>query len=233
MSTTKAQDEKEKVRHDACLPCPCFQPALVGQRCLQSWRLPHCDRSLHRCLPCRSIQSNLSSEPICRIPQTWQVRACDHLLVCPLKCVHVVARNEDAEKDCDAVIPLDKKNVKGYFWRGQARVVLQKLKGAESGALCKRPRTPTPLLMAEAIRTVDFQEALKLDPSNGSVKQELGKVRDALKSFPIEPKNVRTTRRFVGFLPHLFCEEETRRYFHTSSCSCNSPQAPTDPNHYH
>ena len=60
-------------------------------------------------------------------------------------------------------------------------------------------------MMAEAIRTVHFQEALKLDPSNGSVKQELGKVRDAaLKSLPIEPKNVRTTRRFVGFLPHLF-----------------------------
>ena len=43
-------------------------------------------------------------------------------------------RNEDAERDCDAVLRLDGKNVKGFFRRGQARVALQKLKEAEAGA---------------------------------------------------------------------------------------------------
>ena len=43
-------------------------------------------------------------------------------------------RNEDAERDCDTVLRIDRKNVKGYFRRGQARVALQKLKEAEAGA---------------------------------------------------------------------------------------------------
>ncbi|KAI1795778.1 hypothetical protein LXA43DRAFT_989520 [Ganoderma leucocontextum] len=78
-----------------------------------------------------------------------------------------LGKNEDAERDCDAVIRLDTKNVKGYFRRGQARVALQKLKEAES----------------------DLQEASKLEPSNDSVKQELSRVRNALKSVPVTPKN--------------------------------------------
>ncbi|KAI0748223.1 hypothetical protein C8Q80DRAFT_1170805 [Daedaleopsis nitida] len=70
-----------------------------------------------------------------------------------------LGKNEDAERDCDTVLRLDRKNVKGYFRRGQARVALQKLKDAEA----------------------DFQAALKLEPANDSVKQELKKVQDALK----------------------------------------------------
>lgn len=49
-----------------------------------------------------------------------------HLLI-------VCSRNEDAERDCDAVLRLDNKNVKGHFRRGQARVALQKLHEAETG----------------------------------------------------------------------------------------------------
>ena len=54
-------------------------------------------------------------------------------------------RNEDAERDCDAVLRLDGKNVKGLFRRGQARLVLLKLKEAEAGvcrAICARARVP-------------------------------------------------------------------------------------------
>ncbi|TFK89150.1 TPR-like protein, partial [Polyporus arcularius HHB13444] len=44
-----------------------------------------------------------------------------------------LGKNEDAERDCNAVLLIDSKNVKGYFRRGQARVALQKLKEAEAG----------------------------------------------------------------------------------------------------
>ena len=43
------------------------------------------------------------------------------------------SRNEDAERDCDTVLRLDSKSVKGLFRRGQARVALQKLREAEQG----------------------------------------------------------------------------------------------------
>ncbi|RPD80169.1 TPR-like protein, partial [Lentinus tigrinus ALCF2SS1-7] len=54
-----------------------------------------------------------------------------------------LGKNEDAERDCDAVLRIDKKNVKGYFRRGQARVALQKLKEAEAGALFYAPKATT------------------------------------------------------------------------------------------
>ncbi|KAJ2991674.1 hypothetical protein NUW54_g8131 [Trametes sanguinea] len=44
-----------------------------------------------------------------------------------------LGKNEDAERDCDAVLRLDSKNVKGLFRRGQARVAMQKLHEAEAG----------------------------------------------------------------------------------------------------
>ncbi|KAI0720997.1 hypothetical protein C8T65DRAFT_631887 [Cerioporus squamosus] len=77
-----------------------------------------------------------------------------------------LGKNEDAERDCDAVLRIDGKNVKGYFRRGQARVALQKLMEAEA----------------------DFQEALKLEPANESVRQELKKVQEALRDAPPAPK---------------------------------------------
>lgn len=64
-----------------------------------------------------------------------------HLLI-------VCSRNEDAERDCDAVLRLDSKNVKGHFRRGQARVALQKLHEAETG-MSKRPLTRSSLMLLQ------------------------------------------------------------------------------------
>ncbi|KAL7279714.1 hypothetical protein ACG7TL_006121 [Trametes sanguinea] len=77
-----------------------------------------------------------------------------------------LGKNEDAERDCDAVLRLDPKNVKGLFRRGQARVAMQKLHEAEA----------------------DFAQALKLDPANQAAKQELQKVKAALQAIPAKPK---------------------------------------------
>ncbi|KAH9849532.1 hypothetical protein C2E23DRAFT_861936 [Lenzites betulinus] len=76
-----------------------------------------------------------------------------------------LGKNEDAERDCDAVLRLDAKNIKGYFRRGQARLALQKLPDAAS----------------------DFSLILKLDPPNQLAKQELKKVQDLLKAIPNKP----------------------------------------------
>ena len=43
-------------------------------------------------------------------------------------------------------------------------------------------------------RCEDFQEALKLEPANDSVKQELKKVQEALKAAPSVPKQVSSNR---------------------------------------
>ncbi|CDO75142.1 hypothetical protein BN946_scf184639.g4 [Trametes cinnabarina] len=77
-----------------------------------------------------------------------------------------LGKNEDAERDCDAVLRLDPKSVKGLFRRGQARVALQKLREAEA----------------------DFSQALKLDHANQAARQELQRVRDALQAVPAKPK---------------------------------------------
>ncbi|KAI0823216.1 hypothetical protein BC628DRAFT_1385221 [Trametes gibbosa] len=76
-----------------------------------------------------------------------------------------LGKNEDAERDCDAVLRLDDRNVKGYFRRGQARLALRKISEAES----------------------DFSVILKLDPPNQAAQQELKKVRDILKIIPPTP----------------------------------------------
>ncbi|KAL1950131.1 hypothetical protein VTO73DRAFT_5254 [Trametes versicolor] len=81
-----------------------------------------------------------------------------------------LGKNEDAERDCDAVLRLDSKNVKGHFRRGQARVALQKLHEAET----------------------DFSAALKLDPANQAARQELKKTQDALKATPPKSKQPQT-----------------------------------------
>ncbi len=87
-----------------------------------------------------------------------------------------IVRNEDAERDRDTVL---RKNVKGYFRRGQARVALQKLREAEAGEL---GRSVLPVRSTEDTRYADFRAALELElePADDAVKQELKKVQDAL-----------------------------------------------------
>ncbi|GJE89529.1 RNA polymerase II-associated protein [Phanerochaete sordida] len=69
-----------------------------------------------------------------------------------------LGKNEDAERDCDATIKLDQKNVKAWFRRGQARAAVDKLEGAKD----------------------DFKRTLQLDPANAAAKQELAKVEALL-----------------------------------------------------
>ncbi|OSD02441.1 TPR-like protein, partial [Trametes coccinea BRFM310] len=59
-----------------------------------------------------------------------------------------LGKNEDAERDCDAVLRLDSKNVKGLFRRGQARVAMQKLHEAEAGTTSAPKREPPQTLVA-------------------------------------------------------------------------------------
>lgn len=46
-----------------------------------------------------------------------------------------MSRNEDAERDCDATLKVDTKNIKAWFRRGQARAGQEKYEGAKEGAL--------------------------------------------------------------------------------------------------
>ncbi|KAI0920036.1 hypothetical protein AcV7_006045 [Taiwanofungus camphoratus] len=69
-----------------------------------------------------------------------------------------LGKNEDAERDCTTVLKLGEGNIKAVFRRGQARVAMQKLREAE----------------------VDFRSALKLEPANEAVKQELKRVEEML-----------------------------------------------------
>ncbi|OBZ71398.1 RNA polymerase II-associated protein 3 [Grifola frondosa] len=77
-----------------------------------------------------------------------------------------LGKNEDAERDCDAVLKLDRANVKALFRRGQARAALQKLREAEA----------------------DFRHAKRLEPANTAVKQELKKVEEALQRLSKKPQ---------------------------------------------
>ncbi|KAH9829630.1 uncharacterized protein C8Q71DRAFT_863017 [Rhodofomes roseus] len=71
-----------------------------------------------------------------------------------------LGKNEDAERDCDKVLTLDRHNVKATFRRGQAKAALQRL--AEARA--------------------DFWKVLEIEPANDAVKAELKKIEDALKA---------------------------------------------------
>ncbi|KAH9917955.1 uncharacterized protein B0H18DRAFT_1123320 [Fomitopsis serialis] len=68
-----------------------------------------------------------------------------------------LGKNEDAERDCDRVLTLDKKSVKAMFRRGQARVGLRRLAEAKD----------------------DFERVLAIDPANGAAKAELEKIERA------------------------------------------------------
>ncbi|KAF9516362.1 hypothetical protein BS47DRAFT_1327509 [Hydnum rufescens UP504] len=61
---------------------------------------------------------------------------------------------EDAERDCTTVLALSKINVKGLFRRAQARISLNKFHEAKA----------------------DLREAVRLEPNNGAVKDELEKL---------------------------------------------------------
>ncbi|KAI9511085.1 hypothetical protein F5148DRAFT_1281149 [Russula earlei] len=71
-----------------------------------------------------------------------------------------LSKNEDAERDCTAVLSLSNKNVKALFRRAQARVALQKLGDAHN----------------------DLQKALRVEPNNEAVKAELARVDDLIVS---------------------------------------------------
>ncbi|KDQ11161.1 hypothetical protein BOTBODRAFT_35703 [Botryobasidium botryosum FD-172 SS1] len=64
-------------------------------------------------------------------------------------------KNEDAERDCNAVLKLSPGNVKALFRRAQARIGSGKLSEAET----------------------DLSEALRREPKNSAVQQELDKVK--------------------------------------------------------
>ncbi|GLB45501.1 putative rna polymerase ii-associated protein 3 [Lyophyllum shimeji] len=90
-----------------------------------------------------------------------------------------LGKNEDAERDCTAVLNLNAMNAKALFRRGQARVGMGKLDEALS----------------------DLSQALKREPANDAIKQELKKVTDltakqgAKRQKPIPSTQVPNRRR--------------------------------------
>ena len=94
----------------------------------------------------------------------------------PICSIHDLGRNEDAERDCEATIKLDQKNVKAWFRRGQARAGQDKLEGARDGACVANGR----LWVEWLSHFTDFKRTLQLDPVNGAAKQELAKVEALL-----------------------------------------------------
>jgi hypothetical protein len=101
-------------------------------------------------------------------------RTAVHILF-PLNINGLTCRNEDAERDCSAVLTLSKSNAKGLFRRAQARVGMGKLSEAQEGVwfLAVRPNCALIILL-------DLKEAAKLEPANQSVKQELSKVAELI-----------------------------------------------------
>ncbi|KAG6815326.1 hypothetical protein H0H87_002938 [Tephrocybe sp. NHM501043] len=69
-----------------------------------------------------------------------------------------LGKNEDAERDCTTVLELSALNAKALFRRGQARFALEKLEEAST----------------------DLYQALKREPTNAAVKDELKKVTELL-----------------------------------------------------
>ncbi|KAF8879478.1 hypothetical protein BD779DRAFT_1551728 [Infundibulicybe gibba] len=65
-----------------------------------------------------------------------------------------LGKNQDAERDCTTTLSLNQGNVKALFRRGQARVGMEKIKEARD----------------------DFEAALKLEPKNAAVAEELKKL---------------------------------------------------------
>ncbi|KAL6300068.1 hypothetical protein BKA93DRAFT_741186, partial [Sparassis latifolia] len=70
-----------------------------------------------------------------------------------------LGKNEDAERDCGAVLSLDPRSVKALFRRAQARAALQKLTDAQAGAFRLSP-TPakSPMTLFAFTRRWDAQK---------------------------------------------------------------------------
>ncbi|KAG6809839.1 hypothetical protein H0H92_014531 [Tricholoma furcatifolium] len=84
-----------------------------------------------------------------------------------------LGKNEDAERDCTTVLNLNALNAKALFRRGQARLALGKLEEAST----------------------DLTQALKREPSNIAIQEELKKVTkqmDKKKAKTSKPSNVPT-----------------------------------------
>ncbi|KAJ7733560.1 hypothetical protein DFH07DRAFT_967957 [Mycena maculata] len=77
-----------------------------------------------------------------------------------------LGKNEDAERDCTAVLTLSKNNVKALFRRAQARAALGKLAEAHD----------------------DLTAAAALDPANQPVKEELARVVQLVQATKPKPK---------------------------------------------
>ncbi|EJF65951.1 TPR-like protein [Dichomitus squalens LYAD-421 SS1] len=139
-----------------------------------------------------------------------------------------LGKNEDAERDCETVIRLDKKNVKGYFRRGQARVALQRLKDAEAGAWCllavdaNAPKREIPQTLIAFTRIWD---ELKTEEERWDVLRQipatrlpmlfktslsasilaaiLRSLRSALEGVPEEPERTLVVRAYMVNLPRV------------------------------
>ncbi|KAI0629882.1 hypothetical protein C8Q77DRAFT_1220063 [Trametes polyzona] len=137
-----------------------------------------------------------------------------------------LGKNEDAERDCDTVLKLDAKNVKGYFRRGQARSALQKLQDAPtapssngSASIPKREPPQTMVAFMNLWNTLTTEEErwevlrqipatrlpllfkTSLDASTlGAILRSL---REALTSSPDDEERRRVVRAYMVNMPRV------------------------------
>ncbi|KAF9265179.1 hypothetical protein L218DRAFT_160232 [Marasmius fiardii PR-910] len=93
-----------------------------------------------------------------------------------------LGKNEDASRDCSTVLSLNPSNVKALFRRGQARVGLQMLTDAQNGA--QTSFLGVFFSSAQSMfstHMIDFDAALRIEPNNQAVKDELEKLRNLSK----------------------------------------------------
>ena len=81
-------------------------------------------------------------------------------------------RYQDAERDSSSTLEIQKDNVKALFRRGLARTHLENFEGSQDG------KTPFPArIFFLRPLYLDLLRALKLEPGNPSIKEELEKVK--------------------------------------------------------
>ncbi|KAH9946033.1 TPR-like protein [Epithele typhae] len=127
-----------------------------------------------------------------------------------------LGKNEDAERDCDAVLRLDKKNVKALFRRGQARLALQRLDDARSGSSPKRevPQTLVAFMRIwETLRTQDerwdqipatrFPVLFKTSLDASLLAALLRTVREAQEAAPDDVGSAQTAHAFMVNMPRV------------------------------
>ncbi|KAF8073441.1 hypothetical protein FPV67DRAFT_1477851 [Lyophyllum atratum] len=113
-----------------------------------------------------------------------------------------LGKHEDAERDCTTVLNLSALNAKALFRRGQARLGMGKLDEALS----------------------DFTQALKREPSNDAIKQEIKKVNDLL-----EKKRSKENKFKKSDQPSPSAAPKRRRVPITIVDPTGPPAAPTAP----